>query len=91
MDGITVRTTFDADADAVYIGAATEAVQAVFSANHVCEHGVEGGAIVLDLDSEGRVLGIEFLGASRILSGAFLHEFVASSGGSPGAEGADDD
>jgi uncharacterized protein YuzE len=66
MVGIPVRLTYDADADAAY----------VYLVESIAPSGVaQTRASMLDLDrafiafdSDGKVLGIEILGASRVLT-----------------------
>ena len=55
-----MRVTFDPEADGIYV-AAGEAV-------HQClvECDEAAGMIVLDLDSDGRLIGIEVLGTSAV-------------------------
>ena len=63
-----MRITYDAQADAVYIYLTTIVHQPI--AHQVDED------ILLDLDDEGRVLGIEVLAASKRLDMEYLMPFV---------------
>ncbi|MFB7252501.1 DUF2283 domain-containing protein [Microbacterium sp. NPDC056234] len=65
-----MRTTFDADADAAYISLTPETAPGRSVRNVEVESA--GGSVVLDLDSEGVLLGVEVLGATKILDQGFL-------------------
>jgi YD repeat-containing protein len=54
-----INTTYDPEADAVYVQIAE---------GNVAESAEVGEDVVLDYDAEGRVLGIEFLAASKRLA-----------------------
>ena len=53
-----IDATYDPEADAVYVRVGRTAV----------DHTEEAGLFIYDLDSEGRVVGIEVLAASRTLA-----------------------
>ncbi len=65
-----MRTTFDAEADAAYITLAPEIEPGRSVRNEVVE--TAGGTVVLDFDQAGVLLGVEVLGATKVLDGAFL-------------------
>lgn len=60
------RSTYDAEADAAYVSIAPTIPPGAVAANVVIER--ERGTIVLDFDAEGRVLGVEILGARTLLT-----------------------
>ena len=61
--------TLDASVDAAYLPVES-ATAGRSTENIVIER--DGGTIILDMDAEGRLLGIEILGASRLLSATAL-------------------
>ena len=65
-----MRTTFDAEVDAAYISLAPETAPGRSVRNVEVESA--GGSVVLDFDAEGVLLGVEVLGATRILDREFL-------------------
>jgi uncharacterized protein YuzE len=58
-----MRITLDEEGDAAYVYVA-DPIRAGESARQIA---VEGTTVILDFDHEGRLLGIEILGASRHL------------------------
>jgi uncharacterized protein YuzE len=61
-----MRMTFDPEADAAYVYIADEITSGAAVENLVVER--EGkGDIVLDFDSNGRLLGVEIIGAEALL------------------------
>ena len=72
---MTMRLTYDADADAAYVtigeqlkaGESTQQVALIDTPNRETQ-------ITLDFDGDGRLLGIEILGASRGLRPAILRD-----------------
>jgi uncharacterized protein YuzE len=66
-----MRMTFDRDADAAYLAVEPDIRAGSAVENVVVErHG--RGDIVLDFDDGGRLLGVEIIGASALLSAAVL-------------------
>jgi uncharacterized protein YuzE len=65
-----MRTTFDAEADAVYMTLVPEIEPGRSVRNEVVE--TAGGTVVLDFDEAGMLLGVEVLGATKLLDGEFL-------------------
>jgi uncharacterized protein YuzE len=66
-----MRMTYDPDADAAYIFVSEESRTAVDF--ETCGPDVPGGgAIIMGYDEDMRLVGIEILGASRLLSDATL-------------------
>lgn len=61
-----MRMTFDPDADAAYIYVADEIAAGAAVENLVVERDGHGD-IVLDFNAEGRLLGVEVIGARRLL------------------------
>ncbi len=61
-----MRMTFDAEADAAYIYVSESSRMA--SDYETCGRAVDGGgAIILAYDQDSRLIGVEILGASRLL------------------------
>lgn len=65
-----MRTTFDAEADAAYITLVAEVESGRSVRNEVV--GTAGGTVVLDFDQAGMLLGVEVLGATKLLDREFL-------------------
>lgn len=65
-----MRTTFDAEADAAYISLAPKTASGPSVRNVEVES--TDGSVVLDFDAEGVLLGVEVLGATKILDREFL-------------------
>lgn len=68
-----MRTTFDAQADAAYITLVPK-IEPGSSVRNIEAQGVKGGSVILDLDATGKLLGIEVIGARRLLHATFLAE-----------------
>ena len=66
-----MRTTFDADADAAYISLTIGRAEGRSVRNVEVDSG-KHGSVVLDFDADGVLLGLEVLGARRLLDGDFL-------------------
>jgi uncharacterized protein YuzE len=62
-----VRMTHDADANAAYIYLVDEIARGEIAHSRVADIPMDNATITVDFDAEGRVLGIELLGASRAL------------------------
>ncbi|CAD5140673.1 conserved protein of unknown function [Microbacterium sp. Nx66] len=65
-----MRTTFDAEVDAAYITLVPETESGRSVRNEVVD--IAGGTVVLDFDQSGMLLGLEILGATKLLDGVFL-------------------
>lgn len=78
-----MRLTYDPDADAAFVVLVDEIPPGGAPRSHMCDLEVREGAVILLLDADGRLLGLELLGASRLLPPAVL----ASAAGS-GVDGA---
>jgi len=65
-----MRITFDAEVDAAYIALTPETAPGRSVRNVEVES--TGCSVVLDFDSEGVLLGVEVLGATKILDASFL-------------------
>jgi len=66
-----MRTTFDAEADAAYIYLVPE-IEPGRSVRTLEVPDVNGGMVVLDLDAEGILLGVEVIGARNLLDPMLL-------------------
>lgn len=62
-----MRMTFDAEADAAYVYLVPEIAPGGVSQTRQCMIPLPGSDISLDFDADGKLLGIEILGARRIL------------------------
>ncbi|MEQ4209777.1 DUF2283 domain-containing protein [Actinopolymorpha sp. B9G3] len=62
-----MRVTYDAEADATYVYLVDEIARGEVANSRVADIPLENAALTVDFDANGRVLGIELLGASRIL------------------------
>lgn len=62
-----MRITHDSDANAAYIYLVEEIGRGEVARTCVADIAMDNGAITIDFDAEGRVLGIEVLGANQVL------------------------
>lgn len=62
-----VRLTHDAEADAAYVYLVDEINRGEVASSRVADIPMDGAALTVDFDADGRVIGIEVLGASRVL------------------------
>jgi uncharacterized protein YuzE len=62
-----MRVTFDREADAAYVHLVDKIEPGQVAATRFANIPMDCASINVDFDAEGRVLGIEFLGAGRIL------------------------
>jgi len=74
-----LRATYDKAADAAYVYFVDDSKRRAVSRTVVCDLETEGSAINLDLDSEGILLGIEIMGASRVLPSEVIADASGSS------------
>lgn len=65
-----MRTTFNAEADAAYITLVPAIEPGRSVRNEIVE--TSDGRVVLEFDQAGMLLGVEVLGATKLLDGAFL-------------------
>lgn len=65
-----MRTTYDTQADAAYIALVPELSPGRSVRNAEVE--TAGGSVILDFDRDGVLLGVEVLGASRVLDAAVI-------------------
>ena len=69
-----MRLTYDASVDAAYIYFADRIADGAVSETYPCEPRGGKGAINLDFDASGRLLGIEVLGARSVLPAEALNK-----------------
>jgi uncharacterized protein YuzE len=69
-----MRATYDSSADAAYFYIADDIAPGSVAHTHQCEIENLKGMIHLDFDSEGRLLGIEVIGAGKCLPREFLRK-----------------
>lgn len=62
-----MRVTHDVEADAAYLYLVDEINRGEVATSRVAGIALENAALTVDFDANGRVLGIEVLGASRVL------------------------
>lgn len=62
-----MRLTHDAEADAAYVYLVDEIARGEVASSRVADIPMENAAMTVDFDANGLVLGIEVLGASRVL------------------------
>lgn len=62
-----MRLTHDEEADAAYVYLVDEIARGEVAASRVAAIPLENASLTVDFDANGRVLGIEVLGASRVL------------------------
>lgn len=69
-----MKVSYDPQVDAAYIYIADEINQGGVARTYPCDPREVGGEINLDFDSNGRLIGIEVLDASRMLPEALLQQ-----------------
>lgn len=69
---LPMRVTYDREVDAAYIKVADVVVDQEATQQVECDPEDSEGTVILDFDNEGRLLGIEVLGASLCLPGDLL-------------------
>lgn len=70
---VSMKTTYDAEADAAYISLTDDETPGRSVRNLEVES-LAGGSVVLDFDRDDVLLGVEVLGASRVLDQSFIDE-----------------
>jgi uncharacterized protein YuzE len=68
------RVTYDPEANAAFIYLKKAIGPGEVARTHMCDVQVEQGAIILSFDSVGMLVGIEILGATKLLSPEVLNE-----------------
>jgi uncharacterized protein YuzE len=68
----SVKLTYDVDADAAFIYLVDSIEAGQVAESQMCDLEIREGAVILALDANGHLLGIEILGASRLLSAEVL-------------------
>lgn len=63
-----MKITLDTDADAAFIFLDDEISPGGAPRSEICDLEIEGGAVILLLSSENQLVGLEILGASRLLT-----------------------
>ncbi len=67
MDGLSMRVTYDEVADAAYIYVVDSVAPGTVANTSICSTPLKGTSVNVDFDREGRLLGIELLGARSLL------------------------
>jgi uncharacterized protein YuzE len=70
----SVELIYDSDADAAKINLAGATRQGAVEKSHVCDIELANCSVVLDFDAKDHLVGIEILGASRLLPEQILGE-----------------
>lgn len=73
-----MRITYDASADAAHIYLQVALEPGEVARTEPCDVDIKEGAVILEFDTRGRLIGIEILGASRLLSAETLDEATRS-------------
>jgi uncharacterized protein YuzE len=73
-----LNVKYDETADAAYISLTSGSETTSFGFTYACDPKEVGGQIHLDFDSDGRLLGIEILQASRLLPKKLLADVPRS-------------
>ncbi len=63
-----MRITFDPEADAAYIYVKNRLGFGEVAETHMCDVEVKEGAVILAFNGEGHLVGVEVLGARKLLS-----------------------
>ena len=79
-----MRMTFDRSADAAFIYLADETLAGAIERTEVCDVEFNGAAIILAIGVDGRLFGIEILGATKIIDPAVLEAAGRDSPGNTG-------
>ena len=69
-----MRIEYDANADAAYIYVVSRGPGRSVAKSKFCNVEMEGSAVILSLDASNGLLGIEILGASKVLPRSLLVE-----------------
>lgn len=69
-----MRVTFDPEANAAYVYLKDQIPPGGVSRSEFCDVEVAGGPVFLQFDSDGRLIGIEILGATELLPAEVLDE-----------------
>lgn len=69
-----MRITYDPDADAAFLYLIDEIASGQVTRSEMCDLEIREGAVILAWDAEDRLLGIEILGASRLVPPEILEE-----------------
>ncbi len=67
-----MRLTYDPDADAAYVYFVDVIAAGAVKRTEVSGIELVGSVIIVDFDAEGKILGIEILGAGRVLARSTL-------------------
>ena len=78
-----MRITFDPDADAAYIYIKDQLGFGEVKETHLCDVQAQEGAVILAFDEEGRLVGVEILGARQLIPGEVLASAERPTGQSP--------
>lgn len=71
-----MRFTYDSEADAVYLYLVDEIHSGQVKSSQLVPLRIKGASATVSFDESDRALGVEFLGASKLLSGDLLRAIV---------------
>ncbi len=69
-----MRLTFDPDADAAFVYLLPEIGPGEVAHTHMCDVEFDEGAIILAFDDQDRLLGVEVVGATKVLPPRVLEQ-----------------
>ena len=69
-----MRITYDPDADAAFIYLVDSIQNGQVAQSHMCDLEIREGAVILAMDQQQRLLGIEILGAAKLLPQVVLEQ-----------------
>ena len=75
-----LRMTHDPEADAAYIYVADAIAAGGVAVSKPLDHHTPGASVVMDFDSDNRLLGIELLGFSRLVPGEVVRRVSGEKG-----------
>lgn len=75
-----MRFTYDPDADAAFVYIVDQIDPGQVARSEMCDIEIQEGAVILVLDADERLLGIELLGASRLVPADVLDRAVRPRG-----------
>lgn len=75
-----MRLTYDPEADAAFLYIVDQIKPGQASRSEMCDLEIREGAVILVLDADERLLGIEILGASRLVPSEILDRAIRPNG-----------
>ena len=78
MERMAMRITFDREADAAFIYLIDSIGFGGVTRTELCDAQVDSGSIILAFDEDDRLVGLEILGASRVLPNATIDSLAST-------------